>query len=183
VVTVDLGTTERRVVGGGWIVNQYSSNQKGNFGFVAGFATKTKNPTLKGNSVYTLHSVWSGIPGVPNSDGFYNWKAKDSSWTSGGTLSFYQSTTGTKVDSARFTAKCVLQQMNESGVVWSTGNGMIVVDVFDGGQYNPVRKDQYSVKIYNGQNDLWWGSTMSMLPLGGDPLKPGGGNITIFDTK
>jgi len=171
-VTVDFGSTERRATGGGWVANQYSMNGKANFGFTVGL---NKNGTLKGNSVYMLHSVLA-------TDGRRdNWKVKDSSWT-GGTLTFYQSTGGTKIDSARFTAKCVVQQIDSvTGQVLSGGfgNGTIVVDIYDGDQYNPKQKDKYSIKVFMQDGvTLWWGSSSSLLQLGGGG--PGGGNVTIF---
>jgi hypothetical protein len=167
---VDIGSTNQRVVGGGWISSLWSDNGKGNFGFVAGYTTKGK-AALTGNSVFMLHKVAK--------DGTVsNWKVKDSSW-SGGTLTFYSQITGaTKVDSARFTFKGVVQQLNDSGAsIGGFGNAAVTVDVFDGDVYSPAQKDKYSIKVYNG-TDLWFGSTSGMLPMGGSG--PGGGNIKIF---
>lgn len=53
-LTVDYGSTERRVTGGGWVVNAQSSNGKANFGYTVGF---NKNGSLKGNSVYIVRGT------------------------------------------------------------------------------------------------------------------------------
>jgi hypothetical protein len=53
------------------------------------------------------------------------------------------------------------------------------VDGFDGDQYSPALKDNCTINIYDANNNLWFGSTGSMLPLGGGG--PGGGNIKVFN--
>jgi hypothetical protein len=178
-VTVDLGTAGKRIDGGGWIVNTNSSNGKGTFGFTAGFSSKSKTAP-QGNTVFMLHAV-------PDGNGnFFDWKVKDSSWSSA-TLSFYHNTTlsgnsTTTIDSARVTTKGVVQQINPvTGQVLAGGfgNATIVFDGFDGDQYSPALKDNCTINIYDANNNLWWGSTGVMLPLGGGG--PGGGNIKVFN--
>jgi hypothetical protein len=177
-LTVDRGSTTRRVVGGGWINNAYSKNGRGSFGFVAGYTTKVKTK-LEGNSIFMLHGVKEG--GVA-----YNWKVKDTSWSTA-TLSFYHNpaVTGSLVDSGRVTFKGVVQKINPltEAVVGGFSNATVVVDVFDGGLYTPARKDQYSIKVYDSNKLLWWGSTPATTPNPGLPLGgggSGGGNIRIF---
>jgi hypothetical protein len=171
---VDLGSTLQRVVGGGWTANAWSQNGKGSFGFVAGYSAKGKT-TLTGNSVFMLHSV------LATDTYYYDWKVKDTTWNNS-TLTFYHNpaiTTGTLADSARFTCQGVVQQINSQGkVVWSSGNMTVVVDAFDGDLYAPVRKDAYSIKVYDANNNLWWGSSSGLLPLANNG--PGGGNVKLF---
>jgi hypothetical protein len=177
-LTVDFGSTTRRIVGGGWINSAFSDNAKGTFGFVAGYTTRNKT-ALDGNSVFMLHSVIeNGIA--------YNWKVKDTAWNTA-TLSFYHNSTlaGTTVDSARATFRGVVQKIvtQTGAVVGGFGNATIVLDVFDGDLYSPAKKDQYSIKVYDGDNLLWWGSTPATAPNPGLALGnngPGGGNIKIF---
>jgi hypothetical protein len=176
-VSVDLGTTGKRVDGGGWVLNSYSSNGKGTFGLTAGFPKSKTVPT--GNVVFMLHAAADG------KGNFYDWKVKDSSW-SAGTLTFYHNTilggSSTTIDSARFTCKGVVQQIDSvTGQILNGGfgNATILVDGFDGDQYSPALKDNCTINVYDSNNNLWWGSTGSMLPLGGGAS--GGGNIKVFN--
>jgi hypothetical protein len=165
-LTVDYGSTDRRVTGGGWIADSLSRNGKANFGFTVGF---NKNGTLKGSSVYMLRGT----------DGF-NYMVKATSWN-GAYLTFTTDPTIGKVTRARYSSSCVIQQINPltDAVVWSQGNCTYVVDILDGDQYNPPVKDQYAISVFlPGGTTLWWGSSSTLSNLGGSG--PGGGNLRIF---
>lgn len=145
---------------------------------MAGYTGKTKT-VLQGSSVFMLHRVQEG--GL-----FYNWKVKDTTWNNA-TLSFYHNPVqpGSVVDSARVIFRGTVQKIHPvtGAVVGGFGNATIVVDSFDGDAYKPALKDEYSIKVYDPNNLLWWGSTPATAPNPGLPLGnggAGGGGIRIF---
>src|SRR5439155_19491850 len=129
-LTVDFGSTERRVTGGGWVPTA-GANGKSNFGFTVGF---NKNGTLKGNSIYMVRGT----------DGF-NYLVKSSSWNNGN-LTFLQGC-GTALSKARYTGGAVIQKIDPQtgAVVSSTGNCTLVVDISDGDLCSPRLRDQYAI--------------------------------------
>lgn len=168
-VQVDFGSTNRRMVGGGWVQNLLSSSDKGTFCFVANYNVAKNKVTLTGNSVYMIHG-----------DAGYNWKVKDTAWA-GAIMSFYHNpaNSGTLVDSGRVQFKGVIQKIDAitGDVVDGFGNATIILDGFDGDLHSPARKDGYSIRIYNGST-LWDKTTSVLQPLGSGG--PGGGNIKVF---
>jgi hypothetical protein len=163
VLTIDYGSNERHVTGGGFVGQTLSENGKANFGFTVGFGN---NGNLKGNSIYLLRGK----------DGF-NYLVKSTSWT-GGSLSFIADSATGKIYRARFNGKCVIQQINrQTGVVVSTGNCAFVVDIKDGDVFSPSQKDQYAISVFLQNGSLWFGSSPTLKDLGAGG--PGGGNVVI----
>jgi hypothetical protein len=85
------------------------------------------------------------------------------------------------VTKARFTGRCVIQQLDRlTGIAQAgtQGNCSFVVDVTDGDLYDPPQRDQYSIKVFMPDNvTLWWGSVTTPIDLGSGGN--GGGNVTI----
>jgi hypothetical protein len=158
-LTVDYGSTERRVTGGGYVPSLLSRNEKSNFGLTVGF---NKNGSLKGNSIYMVRGT----------DGF-NYLVKSTAWTNG-ELTFTKDGSG-KLSRARFSGKGIIQKIdaNVGEVVSSTGNVTFVVDLFDGDLYTPKQRDQYAIRVILQNGTQWWGSSATLQQLGG-------GNVTIF---
>jgi hypothetical protein len=155
VLTVDYGSTVKRVTGGGWIPDSQSANGKGNFGFTVNYQ-KTGSP--KGNFLYLFRGT----------DG-YNYLVKSNSWQGGG-LSF----TGT--NKAYFSGKCVVQKINRATgqVETSSGNYRFTVDITDGDLTNPRTSDKFAITIFTSTGAIWRqiGTAAVQIPLGG-------GNVTI----
>jgi hypothetical protein len=149
-LTVELGSNERRVTGGGWVY--YASNQKGNFGFTVSTA---KNGSLRGNSVFVFHGL----------DG-YDYIVKNNSWNGGG-LSF----SGNPTAFATFSGRCNVQKVDPDtgAIVTSWGNYRFIVNIKDGDLYNPRQHDSYAITILDGSGNIWRqvGSNTSQLQLGG----------------
>jgi len=158
-VTVDYGSTEKRVTGGGWIPLSISANGKSNFGFTV---NHRRNGTPKGNSIYLFRGT----------DG-YNYLVKSNSWNSGG-LTFYSDPT-----KARFSGRCVIQKIDRATgmVVDSIGNCRFTVDIVDGERGNPRRADMYAISVWLPDGSLWHQAGTASAPI---PL--GGGNVTIHNS-
>jgi len=157
-LTVDLGTTDRRVTGGGWIPT-LSGNRKANFGFTVGF---NKNGTLKGNSIYMLRG-----------DDGYNYLVKSTSWNTGG-LTFLQGC-NMQLTRGRYSANAVIQKIDPDTelVLSSIGNCSLVVDIGDGDLCSPRERDQYAIRVMLSNGTTWWGSYPTLQDLGG-------GNVKVF---
>jgi len=155
-VTVALGSTDRRTTGGGWVADSASRNGKGNFGFTVNFQ---KNGSPKGNSIY----VFRGFDG-------YNYIVKSNSWQGGG-LSFYQDQTR-----AEFSGKCVVQKIDPAtgALVASWGDCTYIVDLVDGDLLNPRDSDRYAITILDTGNNVWRQNGILTAP-----LVLGGGNIKV----
>ena len=107
-------STSSSVTGGGWIVDELSRNDKGNFGFELKYS---KNLAPKGNFVY----VWRG------EDGF-DYRVKSTSWQKGNLgLAFTSATTAT------FSGNCVVQKIDPATGygVESWGNSKLTVKIED----------------------------------------------------
>lgn len=156
-LTVDYGSTEMRVTGGGWIPDAYSLNGKGNFGFTV---NNQKNGSPKGNSIY----LFRGYDG-------YNYLVKSNSWQGGG-LTFYSDPS-----KASFSGKCVVQKIDRTTgmVVGSYGNYTFTVNIIDGDKLNPKQGDKYAITILDNYSNVW-----RQLGSPSAPLSMGGGNTSVF---
>jgi len=154
-LTVDLGTNDQRVTGGGWISDSLSANGKDNFGFTVYY---NKNGAPKGNFLFMFRGT----------DG-YNYQVKSNSWAKGG-LSF------TSTNTAYFTAKCTIQRIDRiTGIAESLGGDYtLVVNIKDGDLMNPKTLDTFAVTIFDSSNNIWKqvGTASSQITLGG-------GNIVV----
>ena len=150
-ITVDYGSLERRVTGGGWIGDPASRNGKGNFGFTVNYQ---KNGSPKGNSIYLFRGL----------DGF-NYLVKGNSWQSGG-LMFYQDPSR-----ASFSGRCVVQKIDPATgvIVASWGNFAFLVDILDGDKTNPRSSDAYAITILDPGGNVWRriGTPTGLVMLGG----------------
>lgn len=156
VITVDYGSTTKRVAGGGWIADSQSANGKGNFGFTVNYQ---KTGTPKGNSVYLFRGI----------DGF-NYLVKSNSWQGGG-LSFFQDPS-----KASFSGKCVVQKIDPATgqIVQSWGNYRFIVDIVDGDVLNPRAADRYAITILDSSSAVW-----RQIGTRSSPIALGGGNVAI----
>jgi len=160
-LTVDFGSTERRVTGGGW-VTAAGANGKSNFGFTVGY---NKNGTLKGNAIFMVRGT----------DGF-NYLVKSTNWN-GGSLSFLAGCSG-RLNRARYSGSAVIQKIDPlTGlVVSSTGNCTLVAEIGDGDLCSPAQRDQYSIRVLLPGNTDWPGGSPTLQDLGG-------GNVSVFSAK
>ena len=156
VITVDYGSTTRRVTGGGWIADSGSANGKGNFGFTVNYQ---KNGSPKGSSVYLYRGT----------DGF-NYLVKSNSWQGGG-LSFFKDPTV-----ASFSGKCVVQKIDPATgqIVEAWGNYRFIVDIVDGDLLNPRAADRYAITILDSNSAVW-----RQIGTRSSPIQLGGGNVAI----
>jgi hypothetical protein len=156
-ITVDYGSTTKRVTGGGWIADSQSANGKGNFGFTVNYQ---KNGTPKGNSIYLFRGT----------DG-YNYLVKSNSWQGGG-LSFLNTY------KASFSGKCVVQKIERATglVVESWGNYRFTVDIWDGDLQNPRTTDRYAITILRDNGTVW-----RQIGTSASPIQLGGGNVAIHN--
>ena len=156
VLTVAIGSTDRRVTGGGWIPDPSSTNGKGNFGFTVNYQ-KTGRP--KGNSIYLFRGL----------DGF-NYLVKSNSWEGGG-LSFNVNNDPTR---ASFSGKCSVQKIDPvTGVTAASwGNYSFTVDIRDGDLEKIRKTDRYAITILDNNGNVWRqvGSPASPIQLGGGQL-------------
>lgn len=153
VLNIALGSNEKRVTGGGWVVDPASANDKDNFGFTVNY-NKTGAP--KGNFVFTYRGE----------DG-YDYKLKSNSWAKGG-LSF------TSANEAYFTGKATLEVIDqETGLpVSSDGSYSFAVNATDGGPTKTA--DKIAFTILDGAKKVWkkLGTSTNQNTLGG-------GNIVV----
>ena len=156
VMTVDYGSTTRRVTSGGWIADRQSPNGKGNFGFTVNYQ---KNGSPKGNSVY----LFRGTDGL-------NYLVKSNSWQGGG-LSFFQD-----LSKASFSSKCVVQKIDPTTgqIVQSWGNYRFIVDIVDGDLLNPHAADRYAIMILDSNGAVW-----RQIGTRSSPVELGGGNVAV----
>lgn len=156
-ITVDLGSTDRRVTGGGWVFNPASATGKSNFGFTV---SPQKNGTPRGNSIFVLR----------NQDGF-DYVVKSTGWQGGG-LSF----SGTPISRASFSGRATVQKIDRAtgNVVDSYGNYRFAVDLWDGDLLTPREGDRYGITVFDTQGNVWHqvGATSAPVPLGG-------GNVAV----
>ncbi|MEM3483796.1 MAG: hypothetical protein QXW00_03585 [Candidatus Woesearchaeota archaeon] len=156
-LTVDLGSNEQRVTGGGWLPDSASSNGKDNFGFTVYY---NKRGAPKGNLLFVFRG----------SDG-YNYVLKSNSWAKGG-LSF------TSENSAMFTAKATLSKINpETGeVLWSDGSYSFVVNVqdMDYAASSSKNRDTLAITIFDSNGAVW-----KQLGTPSSQIAIGGGNIAV----
>jgi hypothetical protein len=156
VINVALGTTEKRVTGGGWIADNQSASGKSNFGFTV---TPQKSGSPKGNSAYVFRGT----------DGF-TYLVKSTSWQGGG-LTFY-----TDPAKAAFSGKAVVQKINAAtgAVVESWGNYSFMVDLVDGDQLSPKSTDRYTITILDTTGKVW-----RQIGTRTEPIALGGGSVTV----
>jgi hypothetical protein len=159
ILTVDYGSNERKVTGGGWIPDSQSANGKGNFGFTVNY---NKNGAPKGSFVY----VFRGKDG-------YNYVVKSNSWQGGG-LSF----SGT--NKAYFAGKCNVQKIDRAtgAVVASWGNYRFAVDITDGDLDSPRTTDKIAITIFDETGAIW-----RQIGTPTNPITLGGGNIVIHSKQ
>jgi len=159
ILTVDYGSNERRVTGGGWIPDSQSANGKGNFGFTVNY---NKNGAPKGSFVY----VFRGKDG-------YNYVVKSNSWQGGG-LSF----SGT--NKAYFSGKCNVQKIDRTTgqVVESWGGYRFAVDITDGDLNSPRTTDTIAISIFDSTGAIW-----RQIGTPTSPIALGGGNIVIHSKQ
>lgn len=159
-VTVDYGSNDKRVTGGGWIPLAMSANGKANFGFTVNYQ---RNGTPKGNSMYMIRGT----------DG-YNYLVKSSSWNGGG-LTFYSDPT-----KASFSGRCVIQKIDRTTglVVDSIGNCRLTVNIRDGDRANPRQPDEYAITAWLPDNTLWHQAGTAAAP-----IQLGSGNVTIHNSS
>jgi hypothetical protein len=158
-VTVDFGSTARRVTGGGWVADTESRNGKGNFGFTV---APQRNGTIKGQAVYMFKDAQG-----------FTWKVKTTSWQSG-SLTYYSDP-----GRATFVGKAVVQKIDANGnVVESYGNWSIVVGIFDGGSGRTA--DRYGIEIKRADGTVWRTIPGGANVLAGEGRAIGGGNIIVY---
>lgn len=156
-VVVAVGSTDRRVNGGGWVPDSSSTNGKGNFGFTVSLQ---KNGNPKGNSVFVFRGE----------DGF-DYVVKSTSWQ-GGSLVFL----GDPITNARFSGRTTVQKIDpETGaIVASFGNYTFTVEIADGDLSIPNGPDYYGISIYDNNGNLW-----HQIGLPNAPVQTGGGNVAV----
>lgn len=156
-ITVDLGSTDRRVTGGGWVYDAGSATGKSNFGFTV---SPAKNGTPRGNSIFVLRST----------DGF-DYVVKSTSWQGGG-LSF----SGNPATKASFSGRVTVQKIDRATgeVVGSFGNYRMTVDVWDGDLLTPRAADRYGITVIDTQGQVW-----HQVGAINAPAQVGGGNVAI----
>jgi hypothetical protein len=164
VLNIALGSTDKRVTGGGWVPYAASSTGKANFGFTVDYQ---KNGSPKGNSVFIFRSV---DPTTPNDPKVYDWVVKNNSWQGGG-LGFY-----TDPSKASFNGRCNVQKIDPATglIVASFGNYSFTVDLMDGDLLNPKQADRYGITILDNTGIIW-----RQVGTPGNPLPLGGGNVSV----
>jgi hypothetical protein len=152
-LTIDAGTAEQKVTGGGWIPDAESMNGKDNFGFVV---TYLKNGAPKGNFVFMFKS----------SDG-YTYVVKSNSWSKGG-LSF------SSINKAFFTGKCNIFRIDRATGEVTTYMSCckFAVDITDGDLVTPRVTDTIAITIFGSGGSIWkqMGTFSGQIPLGGGNL-------------
>lgn len=128
-LTVVAPTTDKKVTGGGWVIDQSSVNSKANFAFSVFY---NKNNAPKGNFIL----VWRGVDG-------FDYQVKSNSWSKGG-LVF------TSPNSALFTSKATLTKTERtSGVTTNLGGDYTIVSkVVD------AKPDTAFLTVYDSQNKV-----------------------------
>jgi extracellular elastinolytic metalloproteinase len=156
-ITVAVGSTERRVTGGGWVPDDASSTGKGNFGF-------TVRPHRNGNPIGNAIFVFRGLDG-------FDYLVKSTSWQ-GGSLVFL----GNPITSARFSGRATVQKIDPStgAIVESYGNYSFIVDIHDGDLLDPRGPDAYGITVLTNN-----GSLFHQVGANNAPVELGGGNVAI----
>jgi extracellular elastinolytic metalloproteinase len=157
VITVDLGSNDRRVTGGGWVFDGASRNGKSNFGFTV---SPQKNGAPRGNSIFVLRRT----------DGF-DYVVKATSWQGGG-LSF----SGNPATRATFSGRATVQKIDPAtgDIVDSLGNYRFTVDMLDGDLLNPRAGDAYGITVLTSNGTVW-----HQVGAINAPVQVGGGNVAI----
>ena len=164
VLNIALGSTDKRVSGGGWVPFAGSSTGKANFGFTVNYQ---RNGNPNGNAVFVFRST---DPTTPSDPKVYDWVVKSNSWQGGG-LSFY-----TDPSKASFNGKCNVQKIDPATglMVASFGNYSFTADLKDGDLLNPRQADAYGITILDNTSAIW-----RQVGTPGAPVTLGGGNVTI----
>lgn len=157
IIMVAVGSTDRRVTGGGWVPDGDSSNGKGNFGFTV---SPQRNGNPRGNAIF----VFRGNDG-------YEYVVKSTSWQ-GGSLVFL----GNPITGARFNGRATVQKIDPATgeIVASFGNYSFIVDIEDGDLLNPKGPDYYGIRVFDNNGNLW-----HQVGAPGVPVQLGGGNVAI----
>ncbi|MBS1115620.1 MAG: Fungalysin metallopeptidase [candidate division NC10 bacterium] len=156
-ITVAVGSTERRVTGGGWAPDGASSNGKGSFGFTV---SPQRNGSPKGNSLFVFHG----------GDGF-DYVIKSTSWQ-GGSLVFL----GNPITRARFNGRATVQKIDKATgtIVASFGNYTFTVEIRDGDLLSPKGSDLYGITVLDNSGNL-----SHQIGASNAPVEMGGGNVAI----
>lgn len=158
-VNVVVGTSNRRLTGGGWITDAGSSNRRGSFTFSV---TALRTGAVTGSLSYSYRDA-SG----------FTWKVSVTSWQPG-SLTYY-----TDPGRATLQGKAMVQKINSLGkVVGEWRDYSIAASIYDGAALRTF--DRFGVLVTAPDGSIWRRVPPEANVLAGEGLRIGGGSISVY---